>query len=67
MTSKLREYTDYLIQVLDCFDFDDKDWPHVSITDEYFEITDEAPVHPALGELLCDIKERLMAEGEYDV
>ena len=63
---KLKTYTDYLIQILDCVDFNDMDWPMVGIVDEEYDNLGQYAVNEDLADLLRDIKETMVDEGDYD-
>jgi hypothetical protein len=64
--NRLKEYTDYLIQILDTFDFDDRDWPRVWIVNDEYDMVGQAPVCEELADILREVKERMIEEGDYE-
>jgi len=61
---RLKEYTDFLTQLLDCFDFNVHGWPEVVITDEDCNVG-RAMVGEELADLLTEVREGLEDNGDY--
>jgi len=64
MTDKLKSYTDYLISILDCFDFNGHGWPEITITDEDGTLG-TAMVCEELADTLSELREAMEDNNDY--